>query len=90
MISLGGGLPHPSLFPFTKLSVDLSFPAAGFASRIEIPHTRPTEFPIDRFPDHVYLAEALQYGTGLGYGPLLRCKTRALPANFIAYPRAEF
>ncbi|KAF9165506.1 hypothetical protein DFQ26_009885 [Actinomortierella ambigua] len=79
MISLGGGLPHPSTFPFTELSsVVKSAPAGTTALKdTKKENIETVSVPLDPTDGKVEsLAASLQYGGGLGM-PSLRnfCKT---------------
>lgn len=75
IISLGGGLPLPALFPFDKLSVDI--PKPPFANGIDHPpsgdssdtlHVEVTKAPNGT---DVPLQTSLQYGHSQGAEPLL-------------------
>ncbi|KAK9479778.1 pyridoxal phosphate-dependent transferase [Lipomyces japonicus] len=78
IVSLGGGLPLPSYFPFESISA--TAPAAPFTdyNDVEKSAQAPTvELTIDRYnrnqePGVIPLATALQYGHSAGSPPLLK------------------
>ncbi|KAL1742872.1 pyridoxal phosphate-dependent transferase [Schizophyllum fasciatum] len=70
MISLAGGLPHPSLFPFDSLRVSSYDPATRMAE--DPTDIAKIEICVDKQPGHsTDLSTALQYGPFNGIQPLM-------------------
>ncbi|KAG0237922.1 hypothetical protein BGW42_008022 [Actinomortierella wolfii] len=79
MISLGGGLPHPSTFPFTELASVIKSVPTGSVPIKESKEDKTETISVPLAPTRgkaESLAASLQYGNGLGM-PSLRnfCKT---------------
>ncbi|RKP14159.1 pyridoxal phosphate-dependent transferase [Piptocephalis cylindrospora] len=64
VISLGGGLPHPSIFPFLDMSVHVQSPASAVDTS---PLTIQVTSAPTGGPGSPALASLLQYGGGVGY-----------------------
>ncbi|KAH7311396.1 pyridoxal phosphate-dependent transferase [Stachybotrys elegans] len=72
MISLAGGLPHPSLFPLHEVSFKVPGPP-GLGQPLDARQQQSSDLTIGRDPvsDQIDLTQFLQYGNGSGNRQLL-------------------